>query len=70
MARPILEGEHMAWFPEKSSTLYQRLTAEKKRIEIQLNRLDLARSEAEKPRQLSADKHVKEWLSSSLRSPD
>jgi hypothetical protein len=42
----------MAWFPEKPSTRYERLTEEKNRLEIQLNRLDLALSEIEKLRQL------------------
>ena len=60
----------MAWFPEKSATLYDRLTAEKKRLEIQLHGLDLARSEIEKVRHSKADKHVKEWLSSGLHAPD
>jgi hypothetical protein len=54
----------MAWFPEKSSTRYERLTQEKRRLDIQLNGLDLARSEIEKLRQLRADKHVNKWLSS------
>jgi hypothetical protein len=40
----------MAWFPEKPSTRYERLTAEKNRLKIQLNRLDLDLSEIEKLR--------------------
>jgi hypothetical protein len=50
----------MAWFPEKYSTLYDRLTAEKKRIQIQLNGLDLALREIKKDRHLQADREVKE----------
>ena len=60
----------MARFPEKSTTLYDRLTTEKKRLEIQLNGLDLARREIEKIRHLKADKQIKKWLSSpGLRAP-
>lgn len=59
----------MAWF-NKSPTLYECVTAEKKRLDRQLNELDLARSEIEKVRRLKADKHVKEWLSSGLHAPD
>jgi hypothetical protein len=59
----------MARFLNKSPTLYERLTAEKKRLEIQLNGLVLARNEIEKVRRLEADKHIKEWLSSGLRAP-
>ena len=56
----------MAWFPEKPSTRYERLTEEKNRLEIQLNRLDLALSEMEKLRQLRADKP----LNKAIASPD
>jgi hypothetical protein len=60
----------MAWFPEKSSTRYERLTQEKRLIEIQLAGLNLLRSETEKLRHPSADNYVKEWLSSpGLRAP-
>jgi hypothetical protein len=60
----------MARFLDKSPTLYERLTAEKKRLEMQMNGMHLARSEIEKVRHLKADKHVEEWLSSGLRAPD
>ena len=60
----------MAWFPEKSSTRYERLTQEKRRLDIQWNGLDLARSEIEKIRQHEANRQAKEWLSSGLHAPD
>ena len=60
----------MAWFPAKPSTLYERLTEEKNRLEIQLNRLDPALSEIEKLRQLRADKPLNKGLASpDLRAP-
>jgi hypothetical protein len=60
----------MAWFPEKPSTLYERLTEETNRLEIQLNRLNLALSEIEKLRQLGADKHINKAIASpDLRAP-
>jgi hypothetical protein len=58
----------MAWFSEKSSTRYERLAQEKRRIEIQLEGLDLLRRETEKLGH-NAEKHVEEWLSSGLRAP-
>jgi hypothetical protein len=70
---PILEGAHMAWFLNKSPTLYERLTEEKKRLEIQLDLVGpgFARNKLqEKLRQLDVAAHINEWLSSpGLRAP-
>jgi hypothetical protein len=58
----------MAWFPEKSSIQQERLTQEKRLIEIRLRGLDVALNEIEELRR--ADKQLKEWLSSGLHAPD
>ena len=63
----------MAWFLNKSPTLYERLTEEKKRLEIQLDLAGpgFARNKLqEKLRQLDVAAHINEWLSSpGLRAP-
>jgi hypothetical protein len=63
----------MAWFLNKSPTLYERLTEEKKRLESEANRAGpgLIRNKLlEKIRQLDVAAHVNEWLSSpGLRAP-
>jgi hypothetical protein len=63
----------MAWFLNKSPTLYERLTKEKKRLESEANRAGpgLIRNKLlEKIRQLDVAAHVNEWLSSpGLRAP-
>ncbi len=63
----------MAWVLNESPTLYERLTAEKKRLEIEL---DLAGPGSirdrllEKLRDLRAATHINDWLSSpGLRAP-
>jgi hypothetical protein len=64
----------MAWLFNESHTLYERLTAEKKRLQIEL---DLAGPGSirdrllEKLRDLHAATHINEWLSSpGLRAPN
>jgi hypothetical protein len=63
----------MTWFLNKSPTLYERLTQEKKRLEIQLDLVGpgFARNKIlEKLRQLDVAAHINEWLSSpGLRAP-
>lgn len=63
----------MTWFFNKSPTLYERLTEEKKRLEIQLDLVGpgFARNKLlEKHRQLDVAAHVDGWLSSrELRAP-
>jgi len=63
----------MAWFLNKSPTLYARLTEEKKRLESEANRAGpgLIRNKLlEKIRQLDVAAQVNEWLSSpGLRAP-
>ena len=63
----------MAWFLNESPTLYERLTAEKTRLQIEL---DLTGSGSirdrllEKLRELHTATHINEWLSSpGLRAP-
>ena len=63
----------MAWFLNESPTLYERLTAEKTRLQIEL---DLAGPGSirdrllEKLRELRTATHINEWLSSpGLRAP-
>jgi hypothetical protein len=63
----------MAWFLNKSPTLYERLTAEKKRLQTQLGQVEpgSARDQLlENLRQLDVATHINEWLSSpGLRTP-
>jgi len=63
----------MASFPNKSPTLYERLTAEKKRLQIELDQAGSgsARNKLlDKLRQLDTAAHINEWLSSpGLRAP-
>jgi hypothetical protein len=63
----------MVWVLNQSPTLYERLTAEKKRLQIEL---DLAGPGSirdrllEKLRDLHTATHINEWLSSpGLRAP-
>jgi hypothetical protein len=63
-------GRSVYGLVSKPSTLYERLTEEKNRLEMQLDRLDLALSEIEKLRQLRADKSLIKGLASpDLRAP-
>ncbi len=63
----------MTWLINKSPTLYERLTDEKKRIEAAAALLGpgLIRNKLlEKLRQLDVAAHINEWLSSpGLRAP-
>jgi hypothetical protein len=63
----------MAWFINKSPTLYERLADERKRIETAMALLGpgLRRNRlSEKLRQLDVAAHINEWLSSpGLRAP-
>ena len=63
----------MAWFLDKSPTLLERLSEEKKRLEIQLGLVGpgMARNKLlDKLRQLDTTVHINEWLSSpGLRAP-
>ena len=63
----------MAWLLNKSTTLYERLTDERKRIELAAALLGpgLRRNKLlEKLRQLDVAEHIDEWLSSpGLRAP-
>jgi hypothetical protein len=63
----------MTSFPDKSPTLFERLTAEKKRLEIELFKIEpgSARDKLlEKLRHLDAAAHINDWLSSpGLRAP-
>jgi len=63
----------MTWFLNKSPTLFDRLTAEKKRLETEMGdvRPGSARDKLlEKLRQLDTAAHINEWLSSpGLRAP-
>jgi len=63
----------MAWFLDKSPTLYERLLEEQKRLEIQLEPLgsgSLRNKLTEKLRQLNFAAHVNDCLSSpGLRAP-
>jgi hypothetical protein len=63
----------MTWFLNKSPTLLERLSAERKRIEIQLGlvRPGMARNKLlDKLRQLDTAAQINDWLSSpGLRAP-
>ena len=63
----------MTWFLNKSPTLFERLSEEKKRLEMQLGLVGPGMSQnklLDKIRQLDAAAHVNEWLSSpGLRAP-
>ena len=63
----------MTWFLDKSPTLFERLSEEKKRLEIQLGLAGpaMVRNELQgKLRQLDTAAHINEWLSSpGLRAP-
>ena len=63
----------MAWILNKSPTLYERLTEQKKRLKSEADRAGpgLARNELlEKIHQLNVAAQVNEWLSSpGLRAP-
>ena len=63
----------MAWFLDKSPTLFERLSEEKKRLEIQVGLVGpgMARNKLlDKLRQLDTAAHINEWLSSpGLRAP-
>ena len=63
----------MAWFLDTSPTLLERLSEEKKRLEIQLGLVGpgMARNKLlDKLRQLDATVQINEWLSSpGLRAP-
>jgi hypothetical protein len=69
----MLEGAIMTWFLNKSPTLYERLTEQKKRLESEAKRAGpgLTRNKTlEKIRQLDVAAQVNEWLSSpGLRAP-
>jgi hypothetical protein len=59
----------MAWFLNKSPTLFERLSEEKKRLEIQLGQVGPG-SARDKLRQLNLAAHTNECLSSpGLRAP-
>ncbi len=63
----------MTWFLNKSPTLFERLTEEKKRLEIHLGRVGpgaVRNKLLDKLRQLDTAAHINEWLSSpGLRAP-
>jgi hypothetical protein len=63
----------MAWFLNKSPTLYEHLTEEKKRLESEANRAGPGPTSNKllaKIRQLDVAAQVNEWLSSpGLRAP-
>jgi hypothetical protein len=63
----------MTWFLNKSPTLFERLSEEKKRLEIQLGHVGPGTVRDKilgKLRQLDAAAHINEWLSSpGLRAP-
>ena len=63
----------MTWVLNKSPTLFERLSEEKKRLEIQLGQVGpgLVRNTLlGKLRQLDTAAHINEWLSSpGLRAP-
>ena len=63
----------MAWFLNKSPTLYERILEEKKRLELQLELLgpgSVRNKLTEKVRQLDVASHLNEWLSSpGVRAP-
>jgi hypothetical protein len=58
----------MTWLLNESPTLYERLTAEKKRLETEVGQVEpgSVRDELlDKLRQLDAAANINEWLSSS-----
>jgi hypothetical protein len=63
----------MPWFLDKSPTLFERLSEEKTRLEMQLGRAGpgMVRNKLlDKLRQLDAAAHINAWLSSpGLRAP-
>jgi hypothetical protein len=63
----------MTWLRNKSPTLFERLSEEKKRLEIQLGLVGpgMTRNKLlDKIRQLDTTAHINEWLSSrGLRAP-
>jgi hypothetical protein len=63
----------MAWFLNKSPTLFERLAAEKKRLEIELFQAGPGSARdrlLEKLRHLDAAAHINDWLASpGLRAP-
>jgi hypothetical protein len=63
----------MTWFLNKSPTLFERLSEEKKRLEIQLGQVGPGTVRDKilgKLRQLETAAHINEWLSSpGLRAP-
>jgi hypothetical protein len=64
----------MAWFLNKSPTLYERILEEKKRLELQLELLgpgSVRNKLTEKVRQLDVASDLNEWLSSpGLHAPN
>jgi hypothetical protein len=57
----------MTWFLNKSPTLFERLSEEKKRLEIHLGQVGPSMVRDKLPgklRQLDTAAHVNEWLSS------
>jgi hypothetical protein len=63
----------MTWFLNKSPTLFERLSEEKKRLEIDLGQAGPTMVRDKLPgklRQLDSAAHINEWLSSpGLRAP-
>jgi hypothetical protein len=63
----------MTWFLNESPTLFERLSAEKKRLEMQLGLVGpgVAQNKLlDKLRQLDTAAHINNWLSSpGLRAP-
>jgi hypothetical protein len=63
----------MVWFLNKSPTLYERLTEEKKRLETEATRVGPGSERnklLEKLRQLDVAAHINDWLSSpGLQAP-
>jgi hypothetical protein len=63
----------MAWFVNKSPTLFERLSAEKKRLEMQLGLVGPGMAQnklLDKLRQLDTAAQINDWLSSrGLRAP-
>ena len=63
----------MTWFLNKSPTLLERLSEEKKRLELRLGQVGpgVVRNKLlDKLRQLDTAAHINEWLSSpGLRAP-
>ncbi len=63
----------MTWLFDKSPTLFERISEEKKRLEIHLGQVGPGRVRdklLDKLRQLDTAAHINEWLSSpGLRAP-